>query len=86
MCKACEVYWYYTDCNIKIVTWSDTGCIIYRSRNVKTKQTKQTTPQETKNCIPLLLSIPPTAYRVPTVDFLGLVLGLCIKVLLSGNR
>lgn len=41
---------------------------------------------EMKNCVPLLLSIPPTAYRVPTVDFLGLVLGLCIKVLLSGNK
>ena len=36
--------------------------------------------------LPLVQSMPPTAYSTPTVDFLGLVRGLCNVCLLSGNR
>lgn len=35
---------------------------------------------------PLEASIPPTAYSDPTVDFLGLVLGLCNIGRRSGKR
>ena len=41
---------------------------------------------EVISILPLLLSIPPTANIIPTVDLRGLVLGLWNDDRLSGNR
>lgn len=62
-------------------TWS------HRSRkNIWEEQTQAGGQLLRVDIAPLVASIPPTAYSAPTVDFLGLVLGLWNMGRLSGRR